>query len=35
MTVEYWYLFPVAVLIATIALDSGVVEEILSERDSD
>jgi len=35
MTVEYRYLFPVAVLIATISRASGVAEEMLSERDSD
>ena len=32
MTVEYWYLFPIAVLIATIAMASGVVDEMFSKR---
>ena len=32
MTVEYWYLFPVGVLIATIAMAFGVVDEMFSKR---
>jgi len=35
VTAEYQHMLAIAVLIATIAMASGVAEEMLSERDSD